>query len=93
VSNNTITFADRSTQTLNYHDFGWTPNGPAHVSAEKTAFIYNQDGDFPLDGTVIAIEPSRAAVAIASINFTAVPDAFRSDAATLAKLQPDPYSA
>ena len=54
------------------------PIGRADVGHDGTAFVYNQDCDFQLYETVIAIDPSHAGVAIASIDFTGAPDAFLS---------------
>jgi hypothetical protein len=41
--------------------------------------LYNQDCDFQVYETVIAIDPSHAGVPIASIDFTGAPDAFWSN--------------
>jgi hypothetical protein len=93
VGSGTINFADASTQAFSYNAFDWCngqgglhpeavlpgPNGRADVGPNGTAFIYNQDCDFQVYETVIAIDPSHADVAIASIDFTGAPDAFFSN--------------
>jgi hypothetical protein len=53
-------------------------HGRADVGPNGTAFVYNQDCDFQLYETVIAIDPSHAGVAVASIDFTGASDAFSS---------------
>jgi hypothetical protein len=69
-----VNFADESTQALSYNGFDWCngpgalhpeavltgPNGRADVGPEGTAFIYNQDCDFHIYETVIAVDPSHA---------------------------------
>jgi lysophospholipase L1-like esterase len=55
------------------------PIGRADVGPSGTAFTYNQDCDFQVYETVIAIDASHAGVAIASIDFTAAPDAYYSN--------------
>jgi hypothetical protein len=55
------------------------PIGRADVGPSGTAFTYNQDCDFQIYETVIVIDPSHAGVAIASIDFTAAPDAYFSN--------------
>jgi hypothetical protein len=55
------------------------PNGRADVGPNGAAFVYNQDCDFQVYETVIAIDPSHAGVAIASIDFSGAPDAFFSN--------------
>src|SRR5262249_55743493 len=93
VGSGTINFADGSTQTFSYNSFDWCngqgglhpeavltrPNGRADVGPNGTAFTYNQDCDFQVYETIIAIDPSHAGVAIASIDFTGAPDAFFSN--------------
>jgi len=93
VGSGTINFADGGTQTFDYNSFDWCngqgglhpeavlsgPIGRADVGADGTAFIYNQDCDFQIYETVIAIDPAHAGVAIASIDFTGAPDAFFSN--------------
>jgi hypothetical protein len=93
VGSGTINFADGSTQAFSFNCFDWCngqgglhpeavltgPNGRADVGPNGTAFVYNQDCDFQLYETVIAIDPSHAGVAIASIDFTGAPDAFFSN--------------
>jgi DNA-binding beta-propeller fold protein YncE len=93
ASSGSITFADGSTQAFNYNCFDWCngqaglhpeavlsgANGRADVSPDKTAFLYNQDCDFQVYDTVIAIDPAHEGVAIASIDFTGAPDAFLSN--------------
>jgi hypothetical protein len=88
-----VNFADGSTQAFSYNSFDWCngqgglhpeavltgPNGRADVGPDGTAFIYNQDCDFQVYETVIAIDASHASVAIASIDFTGAPDAFLSN--------------
>jgi plastocyanin len=89
----TINFADGSQQAFSYNSFDWCngsgglhpeavltgPNGRADVGPNGTAFVYNQDCDFQIYETIIAIDPSHAGVAIASIDFTSAPDAFLSN--------------
>ncbi len=89
----TVNFADGSTQTFSYNSFDWCngpgglhpeavlsgPNGRADVGANGTAFVYNQDCDFQIYETVVAIDPSHAGVAIASIDLTGGPNAFFSN--------------
>jgi hypothetical protein len=93
VGSGTITFADGSTQDFSYNGFDWCngqgglhpeavltgPNGRADVGANGTAFVYNQDCDFQVYETIIAIDPSHAGVAIASIGFTGAADAYFSN--------------
>jgi hypothetical protein len=93
VGDGSITFADGSTQAFSYNTFDWCngpgglhpeavlvgPNGRADVGPNGTAFRYNQDCDFQVYETVIAIDPSHAGVAIAGIDFTGAPDAFFSN--------------
>jgi lysophospholipase L1-like esterase len=55
------------------------PIGRADVGPSGTAFTYNQDCDYQIYETVIAIDPSHAGVAIASIDFAAAPDAYFSN--------------
>ena len=55
------------------------PTGNADVGPNGTAFVYNQDCDFQIYETVLAIDPSHAGVAIASIDFTSAPDAYFSN--------------
>jgi hypothetical protein len=55
------------------------PNGRADVGPIGTDLIYNQDCDFQVCETVIAIDPSHADVAIASIDFAGAPDAIFSN--------------
>jgi hypothetical protein len=55
------------------------PTGRADVGPNGTAFVYNQDCDFQIYETVLAIDPSHAGVAIASIDFTGAPDAYFSN--------------
>ena len=88
-----VNFADGSTQAFSYNSFDWCngpgglhpeavlsgPIGRADVGLDGTAFIYNQDCDFQIYETVIAIDPAHAGVAIASIDFTGAPDAFFSN--------------
>jgi lysophospholipase L1-like esterase len=92
VGSGTINFADGSTQAFNYNSFDWCngqgglhpeavlrgPIGRADVGPNGTAFVYNQDCDFQLYETVIAIDPVHAGVAISSIDFTGAPDAYLS---------------
>jgi hypothetical protein len=92
VGSGTINFADGGTQTFSYNSFDWCngqralhpeaalrgPNGRADVGPDGKAFVYNQDCDFQIYETVIAVDPSHAGVAIASIDFTGAPDAFLS---------------
>jgi hypothetical protein len=92
VGSGTINFADGSMQTFSYNSFDWCngpgglhpeavlsgPNGRADIGPDGTAFLYNQECDFQLYETVIAIDPSQGGVAIASIDFTGAPDAFSS---------------
>jgi DNA-binding beta-propeller fold protein YncE len=93
VGSGTINFADGSTQAFSYNCFDWCngqgglhpeavfpgPNGRADVGPAGTAFTYNQDCDFQVYETVIAIDPSHEGVAIASIDFTGAPDAYFSN--------------
>src|SRR5262249_20703759 len=93
VGSGTIHFTDGSTQDFSLNCFDWCngpggwhpeavlsgPIGRADVGPDGTAFSYNQDCDFQLYETVIAIEPSHAGVAIVSIDFTGAPDAFFSN--------------
>jgi hypothetical protein len=93
VGSGNINFTDGSTQAFSYNSFDWCngagglhpeavligPNGRADVGPDGKAFIYNQDCDFQMYETVIAIDPSHAGVAIASIDFTGAPDAFFSN--------------
>jgi hypothetical protein len=88
----TINFADGSTQAFSYNSFDWCngqgglhpeavlsgPIGRADVGPNGTAFAYNQDCDFQLYETVIAIDPARVGVAVSSIDFTGAPDAYLS---------------
>jgi hypothetical protein len=55
------------------------PIGRADVGPTGTAFVYNQDCDFQIYETVIAIDPSHAGVAVTSMDFTAAPDAYYSN--------------
>jgi hypothetical protein len=89
----TIHFADGSTQAFSYNSFDWCnaqgrfrpeavlagPIGRADVGPEGTALVYNQDCDFQIYETIIAIDSSHVGVAIASIDFTGAPDAFFSN--------------
>jgi hypothetical protein len=93
IGSGTINFADGSTQAFSYNCFDWCngpgglhqeavligPNGRADIGPDGTAFVYNQDCDFQIYETVIAIDPSHAGVAVASIDFTGAPDAFYSN--------------
>jgi hypothetical protein len=93
VGSGTINFTDGSTQTFSFNSFDWCngqgglhpeavlsgPNGRADIGPDGAAFLYNQDCDFQVYETVIAIDSSHAGVAIASIDFTAAPDAFFSN--------------
>jgi hypothetical protein len=93
VGSGTINFADGSQQAFTYNSFDWCngpgglhaeavlvgPTGRADVGPDGTAFGYNQDCDFQVYETLIAIDPSHAGVAIASIDFTGAPDAFLSN--------------
>jgi lysophospholipase L1-like esterase len=93
VGSGTINFADGNTQAFSYNTFDWCngqgslhpeavlrgPIGRADVGTSGTAFTYNQDCDFQIYETVVAIDPSHAGVAIASIDFTGAPDAFFSN--------------
>jgi hypothetical protein len=93
VGSGSVNFADGSTQVFSYNSFDWCngpgglhpeavltgPNGRADVGPNGTAFVYNQDCDFQLYETVIAIDPSHAGVGITSIDFTRAPDAFWSN--------------
>jgi hypothetical protein len=90
VGSGTINFADGSTQAFSYNSFDWCngqgglhpeavlsgPIGRADVGPIGTAFAYNQDCDFQIYETVIAIDPAHAGIVIASIDFTSAPDAF-----------------
>jgi hypothetical protein len=51
------------------------PTGRADVGPNGTAFLYNQDCDFQIYESVLAIDPSHTGVAIVSIDFTGAPDA------------------
>jgi hypothetical protein len=89
VGSGTINFADGSTQAFIFNTFDWCngqgglhaeavlsgPNGRADVGSSGTAFVYNQDCDFQIYETVLAIDSAHAGVAIASIDFTGAPDA------------------
>jgi hypothetical protein len=89
VGSGTINFADGSTQAFSFNSFDWCngpgglhpeavlkgPIGRADVGPNGTAFVYNQDCDFQIYESVIAIDPSHAGVAIMSIDFTGAPDA------------------
>ena len=89
----TIHFADGSTQDFNYNSFDWCntqgrfrpeavltgPIGRADAGADGMAFVYNEDCDFQLYETVIAIDSSHAGVVITSLDFTASADAFFSN--------------
>ena len=55
------------------------PIGRADAGPNGMAFLYNQDCEFQIYETVVAVDPSHAGVAIASIDFTAAPDAFLSN--------------
>jgi hypothetical protein len=93
VGSGTINFSDGSTQAFSYNSFDWCngqgglhpeaalsgPIGRADIGPDGTAFGYNQDCDFQIYETVIAIDPSHAGAAIASIDFTGAPDAFLSN--------------
>jgi hypothetical protein len=93
VGSANINFADGTRQAFRYNVFDWCngPGGPhpeavltgthgrADVGPSGTAFTYNQDCDFQVYETVIAIDPSHAGVAIASIDFAAAPDAVYSN--------------
>jgi sugar lactone lactonase YvrE len=93
VGSGNIHFADGSTQAFSFNSFDWCngggglhpeavlpgPNGRADVGPNGTAFAYNQDCDFQLYETVVAIDPSHAGVAITSIDFTGAPDAVSSN--------------
>jgi hypothetical protein len=93
VGSATINFADGSTQTFSYNCFDWCngqgglhpeavlpgPNGRANIGVDGLGFTYNQDCDFQVYETVLAIDPSHAGVAMTSIDFTAAPDAFSSN--------------
>ena len=88
----TINFADGSTLAFSYNSFDWCngqgglhpeavlkgPIGRADVGPDGTAFTYSQDCDFQIYETIIPIDPSHVGVAIASIDFTAAPDAYYS---------------
>lgn len=92
VGSGTIAFADGSSQAFSFNCFDWcngpgglhpeavlpAPNGRADVGPNGTAFVYNQDCDFQLYETVIALDPSHTGVAITSIDFTGASDAFSS---------------
>jgi hypothetical protein len=92
VGSGTINFADGSTQAFSYNSFDWcngqggvhseavltSPNGRADVGPNGTGFVYNQDCDFQIYETAIAIDPARAGVAISSIDITGAPDAYLS---------------
>jgi hypothetical protein len=93
VSSGNVNLADGSTQAFSYNTFDWCngqgglhpeavlkrPISRADVGPDGTAFLYNQDCDFQVYETVIAVDPSHAGVAIASIEFTGAPDAFFSN--------------
>jgi hypothetical protein len=93
VGSGTINFADGGTQAFSYSSFDWCngqgglhpdavlsgPIGRADVGPMATDLIYNRDCDFQVYETVIAIDPSHADVAIASIDFTGAPDAIFSN--------------
>jgi hypothetical protein len=55
------------------------PTARADIGPNGTAFTYNQDCDFQMDETVVAIDPSHTGIAIASIDFTGAPDAYFSN--------------
>jgi hypothetical protein len=90
VGDGIINFADGSMQAFSYNCFDWCnaqgrfrpeavlagPIGRADVGPDGMTFVYNQDCDFQFYETKIAIDPSHAGVAIASIDFTGAPDAF-----------------
>jgi hypothetical protein len=92
VGSGTVNFVDGSREAFTFNTFDWCnaqgglhpeavltgPNGRADVGPNGTAFVYNQDCDFQLYETIIAIDPSHAGVAIASIDFIGAPDAFAS---------------
>jgi hypothetical protein len=93
VGSGSINFADGSTQAFSYNSFDWCngqgglhpeavlsgPIGRAEVGPNGTAFTYNQDCDFQIYETIIAIDTAHAGVGIASIDFTAAPDAYFSN--------------
>jgi hypothetical protein len=93
VGSGIINFANGSTQAFSYNAFDWCNgqgglhpeavlrglNGRADVGPDGTAFIYNQDCDYQVYETALAIDPSHAGVAITSIDFTGAPDAFFSN--------------
>lgn len=93
VGSGSITFADGSTQAFSYNTFDWCngtgglhpeavlsgPNGRADIGTDGIAFVYNQDCDFQIYETVIAIDPALAGVAIRSTDFTGAADAYFSN--------------
>jgi hypothetical protein len=93
MGSGTISFADGTTQAFSYNVFDWCngqgglhpeavlpgPLGRADIGSNGTGFAYNQDCDFQIYETVIAIDPSHEGVAIASIDFTGAPDAYFSN--------------
>jgi hypothetical protein len=93
VGSGTINFADGSTQAFSYNCYDWCngqgglhpeavlagPIGRAEIGPDGTAFTYNQDCDFQIYETLLAVDPSHAGIAIVSIDFTAAPDAFFSN--------------
>jgi sugar lactone lactonase YvrE len=93
VGSGSIHFADGATQAFSYNCFDWCngqgrshpeavligPNGRADVDSNGTAFLYNQDCDFQLYETILAIDPSHTGIAITSIDFTGAPDAIFSN--------------
>src|SRR5262249_15936684 len=76
VGSGTINFTDGSTQTFSFNSFDWCngqgglhpqavlsgPNGRADIGPDGAAFLYNQDCDFQVYETVIAIDSSHAGV-------------------------------
>jgi lysophospholipase L1-like esterase len=92
VGSGTINFSDGSTQAFSYNSFDWCngqgglhpeavlsgPIGRADVGPNGSAFAYNQDCNFQLYETVIAIDPAHSGVAISSLDFTGAPDAYLS---------------
>jgi hypothetical protein len=93
VGSGMINFSNGSTQDFSFNCFDWCnaqgrfrpeavltgPTGRADIGSHGTAFIYNQDRDFQIYETVIAIDLAHAGVAIVSIEFTGAPDAFVSN--------------
>jgi hypothetical protein len=90
VGSGNINFTDGSTQAFSYNTFDWCNGSPGGLHPEGvltgthartdvgpngTAFAYNGNCDFQIYETVVAIDPSHAGVAIASIDFTGAPDA------------------